>query len=67
MSAEFMLAVLRVERLRLSTIIADIDVLGVGLKAGMISPTQAVEHLQYMGLISPIAEDVVADQKALVR
>jgi hypothetical protein len=67
MSAEFMLAVLRVERLRLSTIIADIDVLGVGLKAGMISPAQAVEHLQYMGLISSIAEDVVADQKALVR
>jgi hypothetical protein len=67
MSAEFMLAVLRVERLRLSTIIADIDVLGVGLKAGMISPAQAVEHLQYMGLTSPIAEDVVADQKALVR
>jgi hypothetical protein len=67
MSAEFMLAVLRVERLRLSTIIADIDVLRVGLKAGMISPAQAVEHLQYMGLISPIAEDVVADQKALVR
>jgi hypothetical protein len=67
MSAEFMLAVLRVERLRLSTIIADIDVLGVGLKAGMISPAQAVEHLQYMGLISLIAEDVVADQKALVK
>jgi hypothetical protein len=67
MRAEFMLAVLRVERLRLSTIIADIDVLGVGLKAGLISPAQAVEHLQYMGLISPIAEDVVADQKALVR
>jgi hypothetical protein len=67
MSAEFMLAVLRVERLRLSTIIADIDVLGVGLKAGMISPAQAVEHLHQMGLISPIAEDVVADQKALVR
>jgi hypothetical protein len=42
-------------------------VLGVGLKAGMISPAQAVEHLQYVGLISPIAEDVVADQKALVR
>ena len=67
MSAEFMLAVLRVERLRLSTIIADIDVLGVGLKAGMISPAQAVEHLHHMGLISPIAEDVVVDQKALVR
>ena len=67
MSAEFMLAVLRVERLRLSTIIADIDVIGVGLKAGMISPAQAVEHLHHMGLISPIAEDAVADQKALVR
>ena len=51
----------------MSTIIADIDVLGVGLKVGMISPAQAVEHLHHMGLISPIAEDVVADQKALVR
>ena len=40
---------------------------GIGLKAGMISPAQAVEHLHHMGLISPIAEDVVADQKALVR
>ena len=67
MSAEFIVAVLRVERLRLSTIIADIDALGIGLKAGMISPAQAVEHLQYMGLISPIAEEVVADQKALVK
>ena len=67
MSAEFMLAVLRVERLRLSTIIADIDVLGVGLKARMITPAQAVEHLHHMGLISPIADHVVADQKALVR
>ena len=67
MSAEFIVAVLRVERLRLSTIIADIDVLGVGLKVGMISPAQAVEHLHHMGLISPTAEDVVADQKALVR
>ena len=67
MSAEFMLAVLRVERLRLSTIIADIDVLGVGLKAGMISPAQAVEHLHHMGLISPITDAVAADQKALVR
>ena len=42
MSAEFLLAVLRVERLRFSTIIADIDVLGIGLKAGMISPAHAV-------------------------
>jgi len=66
-SAEFIVAVLRVERLRLSTLIADIDVLGVGLKVGMLSPAQAVEHLHHMGLISPIAEDVVADQKALVR
>ena len=67
MSAEFIVAVLRVERLRLSTIIADIDVLGVGLKVGMISPAQAVEHLHHMGLISPITDAVAADQKALVR
>ena len=67
MSAEFILAVLRVERLRLRTIIADIDVLGVGLKARMISPAQAVEHLHHMGLISPITDAVAADQKALVR
>ena len=67
MSAEFIVAVLRVERLRLSTIIADIDVLGVGLKARMISPAQAVEHLHHMGLISPITDAVAADQKALVR
>ena len=51
----------------MSAIIADIDALGIGLKAGMISPAHAVEHLHHMGLISPIAEDVVADQKALVR
>ena len=57
MSAEFILAVLRAERLRLSAIIADIDALGIGLKAGMISPAQAVEHLHHMGLISPIAEE----------
>ena len=67
MSAEFIVAVLRVERLRLSTIIADIDALGIGLKAGMISPAQAVEHLHHMGLISPITDAVAADQKALVR
>ena len=67
MSAEFFLAVLRAERLRLSAIIVDIDALGIGLKARMISPAQAVEHLHHMGLISRTAEDVVADQKALVR
>ena len=67
MSAEFLLAILRAERLRLSAIIVDIDALGIGLKAGMISPAHAVEHLHHMGLISPIAEDVVADQNALVR
>ena len=53
--------------LRLSTIIVDIDALGIGLKARMISPAQAVEHLHHMGLISPITDAVAADQKALVR
>jgi hypothetical protein len=63
MNAELVLALLRVERLRLSCIIAEVDAIGIGLKAGMITPAQAVEHMHQMNLIGPIAQDAVADQK----
>jgi hypothetical protein len=67
MNPEFLLAVLRVERPRLGTIIAEVDAIGIGLKAGMITPAQAVEHMHQMNLIGPIAQDAIADQKALLK
>ena len=42
MNPDFLLAVLRVERARLGTIIAEVDAIGIGLKAGLITPAQAV-------------------------
>ena len=65
MNADFLLAVLRVERLRLSCIIADIDAIGIALGAGMITPAQAVAHMHDLGIVAPLAQEVVADQKAL--
>jgi hypothetical protein len=66
MNPDFLLAVLRVERARLGTIIAEVDAIGIGLKAGLITPAQAVEHMHQMNLIGPIAQDAVVDQKALI-
>ena len=34
---------------------ADIDAVGLALKAGLISPDQAVEHLSYCGLLRLLA------------
>lgn len=67
MNPDFLLAVLRVERARLGTIIAEVHAIGIGLKAGMITPAQAVEHMHDLGVVGPLAQDVVAPQKELVR
>jgi hypothetical protein len=67
MNAELLLAMLRVERLRLSCIIADIDAIGIALGGNFITPAQAVEHMHDLGIVGPLAQDVVADQKELVR
>jgi hypothetical protein len=67
MNPELLLALLRVERLRLSCIIADIDAIGIALGAGMITTAQAVEHMHDLGIVGPLAQEVVAPQKDLVR
>jgi predicted RNA-binding protein associated with RNAse of E/G family len=67
MSADFLLAVLRVERARLSTILADVDALGLALKGGLISPAQCVAHMHDLGIVGPLAAEVVAPQNELMK
>jgi len=47
---EYLLAELRAAALRARLWQADIDAVGLALKAGLISPDQAVEHLSDCGL-----------------
>jgi hypothetical protein len=67
MSPELLLALLRVESLRLRTIQADIDSLGIALRGGMISPAQCVAHMHDLGIVGPLAAEVVAPQNALMK
>ena len=48
---EYLLAELRAATLRARLWQADIDAVGLALKAGLISPDQAVEHLSDCGLL----------------
>jgi hypothetical protein len=48
---EYLLAELRAAALRARLWQADIDAVGLALKAGLISPGQAVEHLSDCGLL----------------
>ena len=48
---EYLLAELRAAALRARLWQADIDAVGIALKAGLISPDQAVEHLSDCGLL----------------
>ena len=48
---EYLLAELRAAALRARLWQADIDAIGLALKAGLISPDQAVEHLSDCGLL----------------
>jgi hypothetical protein len=48
---EYLLAELRAAALRARLLQADIDAVGLALKAGLISPDQAVEHLFDFGLL----------------
>ena len=52
---EFLLAELRAAALRARVWHADIDAVGLALKAGLISPDQAVEHLSDCGLLRLLA------------
>ena len=53
---EYLLAELRAAALRARLWQADIDAVGLALKAGLISPDQAVEHLSDCGLLRLLAE-----------
>ena len=52
---EYLLAELRAAALRARLWQADIDAVGLALKAGLISPDQAVEHLSDCGLLLLLA------------
>jgi hypothetical protein len=52
---EYLLAGLRAAALRARLWQADIDAVGLALKAGLISPDQAVEHLCDCGLLRLLA------------
>jgi hypothetical protein len=52
---EYLLAELRPAALRARLWQADIDAVGLALKAGLISPDQAVEHLSDCGLLRLLA------------
>ena len=53
---EYLLAELRAAAPRARLWQADIDAVGLALKAGLISPDQAVEHLSDCGLLRLLAE-----------
>ncbi len=67
MSPELLLAMLRIESLRLRTIQADVDALGLALKGGLISPAQCVAHMHDLGIVAPLAAEVVAPQNELMK
>jgi hypothetical protein len=50
-SVEYLLAELRCAALRVRLWQSDIDAVGLALKAGLISPDQAVEHLADCGVL----------------
>jgi hypothetical protein len=52
---EYLLAELRAATLRARLWQADIDAVGLALKAGLISPHQAVEHLSDCGVLRLLA------------
>jgi hypothetical protein len=52
---EYLLAELRAAALRARLWQVDIDAVGLALKAGLISPDQAVEHLSDCGLLRLLA------------
>jgi hypothetical protein len=52
---EYLLAELRAATLRARLWQADIDAVGLALKAGLISPDQAVEHLSDCGVLRLLA------------
>ena len=52
---EYLFAELRAAALRARLWQADIDAVGLALKAGLISPDQAVEHLSDCGLLRLLA------------
>jgi hypothetical protein len=52
---EYLLAELRAAALRARLWQADIDAVGLALKADLISPDQAVEHLSDCGLLRLLA------------
>ena len=52
---EYLLAELRAAALRARLWQADIDAVGLALKAGLISPDQAVEHLSDCGHLRLLA------------
>jgi hypothetical protein len=52
---EYLLAELRAAALRARLWQVDIDAVGLALKAGLISPNQAVEHLSDCGLLRLLA------------
>ena len=52
---EYLLAELRAAALRARLWQADIDAVGLALKAGLISPDQAVEHLSDCGFLRLLA------------
>ena len=67
MSSELLLALLRVESLRLRAIQADVDALGIALRGGLISPAQCVAHMHDLGIVGPLAAEVVAPQNELMK
>jgi hypothetical protein len=48
---EYLLSELRCASLRARLLQSDVDAIGLALKAGLISPDQAVEHLAGCGLV----------------
>jgi hypothetical protein len=48
---EYLLSELRCASLRARLLQSDVDAIGLALKAGLISPDQAVEHLADCGLL----------------
>jgi hypothetical protein len=67
MSSELLLALLRVESLRLRAIQADVDALGIAVRGGLISPAQCVAHMHDLGIVGPLAAEVVAPQNELMK
>jgi hypothetical protein len=67
MKPDLILALLRTERLRLSCIIADLDAIGIALGGNFITPETALRHMRDLGIVGPLAAEVVAPEKKLAR